>query len=166
MRPILTLLVLLVALPCLAADPPLQDFKAALGPGATLVGLECDAAAGSLEIAYFDPSTPPAKPMDLWKLSDMVTVDRDQWLVTDERPLERTCSTRDDEFRVRFEPVPGNIHVMSLCGAVIFARAKVWKNGKLVFDEQFDSCNAEVIIRSARSERGADDPQILRTRTP
>lgn len=166
MRPILALLGLLVALPCFAADPPPQDFKAALGPGATLVGLECDPAAGSLEIAYFDPSAPPTKPMALWKMSDMVTVDRDQWLVTDQHPLERTCSTRDDEFLVRFEPVPGNIHVMSLCGAVIFARAKVWKNGKLLFDEQFDSCNADVIIRSVRFERGADAPQILRKRTP
>lgn len=166
MRPILSVLLLLVALPCLAADPPLQDYQTPLGPGAHLVGLDCDTAAGTLEIASFDPSSPPARPMDLWKTSDMVTVDRELWQVTDMRPLERTCSTGGDEFRVRFEPVPGNVYVNSLCGALTFARATVWKNGRVVFDEQFETCNAEVVIRSVRFERGVDAPHILRERTP
>ncbi|MGZ8304206.1 MAG: hypothetical protein ACXW2U_16875 [Telluria sp.] len=97
---------------------------------------------------------------------DMVTVDREQWLVTDERPLEPTCRIERDEYRVRFEPVPGNIHVMGICGAVTFARAKVCKNDALVFDDEFDKCDAESMIRSVRFERGTDVPKILRDKAP
>ncbi|MGZ8341772.1 MAG: hypothetical protein ACXW2S_17765 [Telluria sp.] len=65
MRALLFCGLLAAAQACAAADPPLQDFKKPLGPGATLVGMDCDLAAGTLELAYFYPSSPPTRPMDL-----------------------------------------------------------------------------------------------------
>lgn len=143
-----------------AVEPRLRDFREPLGPGANVIGMRCDQAAGTLELAYFDPSSPPLKPMALWLASDLVGVDRETMVVNEIRTLERSCTLGANVYRVVFEAVPGNVAVNSLCGAVTYANAKVWKNGRQVYDEDFERCGGTEAVRSVTFANGADIPQV------
>lgn len=160
MRAILLCGLFAAAHTCLAAEPRLRDFREPLGNGAILVGMHCDAVAGKLELAYFYPASPPGRAMDLWRTSDLVSVDSEHMMVVETHALERSCKLGANEYRVRFEGVPGNIHLNGLCGAVTFANAKVWKNGRQVFDQDFEQCEGNEAVRSVTFANGADIPDV------
>ena len=152
--------VILAAPLCGAADIPLYDFRKPTRDGVILVGMECHKKNGTLEVGLFHPNEPPAKRMDLWQTSDLVRYDRGSNMVTDVFEVERRCTLGNDHYVVRLGGLPGAPNAMWQCGAVVTAKAKVWKNGRLIFDKELDRCEGGNAIRVVRFSAGSDVPRI------
>ena len=144
------------------ADVPLYDFRQPVRDGVILVGMECNHKSQSLEIGIFDAGNPPAKRMDLWRTSDLVTYDAKTYMVTSIRHLERSCATGSDRYQVRFEGLPGAMNAMWMCGAVVTAKASVWKNGRLIYEQELSRCGADGSVRLARFVLGSDVPTLVK----
>ena len=144
------------------AEVPRYDFRQPLRDGAILVGMECNHKNEVLEIGIYPAGNPPAKRMDLWKTSDLVSYDAKTFMVSGIRHVERTCTFRHDRYQVRFDGLPGAANAMWMCGAVVTATARVWKNGRLVYEQELARCGAEDSVRIARFGRGSDVPELVK----
>jgi len=144
-----------------SAEVPLYDFNQPVRDGMILVGMECNHKKQSLEIGIFDSGNPPTKRMDLWKTSDLVTYDAKTSMVTSIRQLHRSCTIGNDRYQVRFDGLPGAMNAMWTCGAIVTAKAKVWKNGRLIYEKELSRCGADDSVRVARFDLGVDIPVQL-----
>ena len=160
-RAILTGLCILVA-DASSAEVRLYDFKQPVRDGVTLVGMECNHKSQSLEIGIFDSANPPTKRMDLWRTSDLVTYDAKTYMVSSIRHLERSCTIGSDRYQVRFEGLPGAMNAMWMCGAVVTAKANVWKNGRLVYEQELARCGVDDSVRLAKFVLGVDVPTLVK----
>lgn len=145
-----------------AAEVAAYDFRQPLRDGVILVGMECNHKSKTLEIGIFDAGNPPAKRMDLWKTSDLVTYDTETYIVQDVRHLERTCLIDNTRYRVRFDGLPGAANAMWMCGAVVTATAHVWKNGRLIFQQDLARCGHEESVRGATFGLDSDVPTLVK----
>jgi hypothetical protein len=143
-------------------EVPLYDFRQRVRDGVILVGMECNHKSQSLEIGIFDAGNPPAKRMDLWRTSDLVTYDAKTYMVTSIRHLERSCTIGSDRYQVRFEGLPGAMNAMWMCGAVVTAKASVWKNGRLIYEQGLSRCGADESVRLAKFVPASDIPTIVK----
>ncbi|MET3133370.1 hypothetical protein AAKU55_003660 [Oxalobacteraceae bacterium GrIS 1.11] len=159
MRPLLAACLYLAAHASFADNIPEYDYTKPLKDGVNVVGMECHKKNGTLELGYFDSTSPPTKRMDLWRSYDLVKYDAHS-MVKKILEVERHCQLADDRYVIRFRGAPGNSNAMGHCGATVYAGAKVWKNGVMVFDQDFESCDAKETIRSVRFSHGSDLPQI------
>lgn len=142
----------------IAAEISLYDFKEPVRDGMVLVGMECNHKTQTLEIGIFDSGNPPNKRMDLWKTSDLVSYDPKTSMVTSIRHLYRNCTIGNDRYKVRFDGLPGAMNAMWTCGAIVTAKAKVWKNDRLIYEQGFSRCGADESVRLARFDLGTDIP--------
>ncbi|MES2759660.1 MAG: hypothetical protein V4693_20000 [Pseudomonadota bacterium] len=156
---VLLLCLLLAASVCGAADVPLYDFRKPLRDGVILVGMECHTKNRTLEVALFDGNRPPDKRMDLWPTAELVRYDGETNMVSEILELERQCMLGDDRYVVRFRGLPGAANATWQCGAIVTASAKVWKNGRLLFDGVLDTCDGANKIR-VRFRAGSDIAHI------
>jgi len=145
-----------------SAELPLYDFNQPVRDGVILVGMECNHKKQSLEIGIYDSGNPPTKRMDLWKTSDLVIYDAKTSMVSSIRQLHRNCSIGNDHYQVRFDGLPGAMNAMSPCGAIVTAKAKVWKNGRLIYEQALSKCGADDSVRVARFDLGEDIPIQLK----
>lgn len=145
-----------------SAEVAAYDFRQPLRDGMILVGMECNHKSKTLEIGIFDAGNPPAKRMDLWKTSDLVAYDTETYMVQDVRNLERTCLINDTHYRVRFEGLPGAANAMWICGAVVTATAHVWKNGRLIFEQDLSRCGHDESVRGAIFSPNSDVPTLVK----
>ena len=145
------------------ADVPLYDFRQPVRDGVILVGMECNHKTGALEFGIFDEGTPPTKRMDLWRTTDLVTYDVQTYMVSSTRHLERNCTIEKDHYRVRFDGLPGALNAMWICGAVVTAKASVWKNDRLIYQEELAKCGVDDSVRLARFVPGSDVPTLVKT---
>lgn len=53
---------------------------------------------------------------------------------------------------------------MWMCGAATSVHAIVWRDEKIVFDEDLDKCNSDEYIRQVRFKNGIDIPEVIRRR--
>jgi hypothetical protein len=153
---------ILVTNSCFAGAIPTYDFRKPLNDGMTLVGLECHKKNETLELGLFDASTPPIKRMDLWDTWDLVKIDPKIDQISAVRSVERSCVIRGARYLIRFTGLPGNFNIQGRCGAAVSAHAKVWKDGKLLFDQDFEQCGDEEGsgIRTVRFSRDSDQPLV------
>jgi hypothetical protein len=159
LRPV-HLCLFLAARVCGAAEIPEYDFRKPLRDGVIAVGMECHKKNRTLELGLFYPNKPPSKRMDLWLTRDLVHYDPDSLMVTEVLELERQCTIGDDRYRVRLRGLPGAANANWICGAVVTAEAQVWKNDRLIFDEELDRCSGGKAIRIVRFSHGSDEPEI------
>lgn len=144
------------------AGVPLYDFKQPVRDGVILVGMECNHKSEALELGIFEAGNPPAKRMDLWKTSDLVTYDAKTYMVSSIRHVERSCTIGNDRYQVRFEGLPGAMNAMWMCGAVVTAKASVWKNGRLIYEQELSRCGVDDSVRLARFVPGTDIPMLVK----
>lgn len=140
------------------------DFKQPIRDGIILVGMECNRNTQSLELGIFEGGYPPIKRMDLWKTSDLVTYDAKTNMVSGIQYVERRCTIGKDRYRVRFAGLPGAPNAMWQCGAIITAKASVWKNGRLIYEQPLLPCGVDGAVRLARFVSGTDIPTVIRER--
>jgi hypothetical protein len=57
---------------------------------------------------------------------------------------DRRSSNADDTrivgYRIRLTGEPGNWNMNGECGAITFAKAAVWRDGKMIFNKSLSSC--------------------------
>lgn len=144
------------------AGVPLYDFRQAVRDGVILVGMECNRKTESLELGIFESRYPPTKRMDLWKTSDLVTYDAETNMVSSVLHVERNCTIGKDRYRVRLAGLPGAPNAMWACGAIVTAKASVWKNGRLIYDQKLLSCGVDGAVRLVRFVSGTDVPTLVK----
>ena len=145
------------------ADVPIYDFRQPVRDGVILVGMECNhKKSQSLEIGIFSAGNPPAKRMDLWKTSDLVSYDAKTYMVTSIRHVERACVIGNDRYRVRLDGLPGAMNAMWMCGAVVTAKASVWKNNRPIFEKELSRCGVDASVRLVRFVPGTDVPTLVK----
>jgi hypothetical protein len=72
----------------------------------------------------------------------MLVTYNDDGFIGDVRSEHGVCRLSDGEYRIKIMPNPGNANVQGVCGAWMGAGAKVEKDGKTLFDGNFDnSCH-------------------------
>jgi hypothetical protein len=160
-RAVVAGLCILVSHACLA-EVPLYDFRQPVRDGVMLVGVECNHKSQSLEIGIFYSGNPPTKRMDLWKTSDLVSYDPQTYFVASIRHVERSCAIGDDRYQVRLEGLPGATNAMWMCGAIVTAKASVWKNGHLIYEQGLSQCGVDNSVRIARFVPGTNVPTVVR----
>lgn len=144
------------------AGVPLYDFKQPVRDGVILVGMECNHKSLSLELGIFDAGNPPTKRMDLWRTADLLTYDARTYMVTSIRHVERSCAIGNDRYQVRLEGLPGAMNAMWMCGAVVTAKASVWKNGRLIYEQELSRCGVDDSVRLARFVPASDIPTLVK----
>jgi hypothetical protein len=144
------------------AGVPLYDFKQPVRDGVILVGMECNHKGQSLEFGIFEGGHPPAKRMDLWRTSDLVTYDPDTNMVSSIQQVDRSCTIGNDHYQVRFRGLPGAANAMWMCGAVITAKASVWKNGRLIYEQELLRCGVDDSVRLVRFVPNTDVPSLVK----
>jgi hypothetical protein len=162
MRGLAGLCIGLLALPVLAREVPTYDYRQPMRDGVILVGMECHKKNHTLEIGIFYPSAPPGKPMDLWRTDQLVTFDRKTNFVDQVNEVRKSCVLDGHRYQVRFLGIPGAANAMWMCGASESARATVWRDGQMIFDEDLDRCGVEDGILKARFSPANDKPVIER----
>jgi hypothetical protein len=89
----------------------------------------------------------------------MLVTYNDDGFIGDVRSEHGVCRLSDGEYRIEIVPNPGNANVQGVCGAWMGAGAKVEKDGKTLFDGNFDnSCHlpdepviSRVLIRPGKA---------------
>lgn len=160
---VLVAAVTLVATVQSKAMVPQYDYRLPMADGMALVGMDCQRKQRSLELAFFYPDKPPRRQMDLWRTSDLVKFDPVTWFLTDVYEVERRCNAGKDKYIVRFRGVPGASNAQWQCGSSSGAHATVWKNGKIVFDDEMAVCQDDSYIRRVRFSPGTDMPIVVRS---
>lgn len=143
---------------------PQYDYRQPMADGVALVGLDCQRKQRRLELAFFYPDQPPRRPMVLWRTSDLVKFDPVTLFLTDVYEVERKCVLGKDKYIVRFRGVPGASNAQWQCGSSSGAHATVWKNGRLVFDDEMAVCQDDSYIRRMVFKSGTDMPVITHAR--
>lgn len=144
------------------AGVPRYDFKQPVRDGVILVGMECNHKSQSLEFGIFESAYPPAKRMDLWRTSDLVTYDLDTNIVSSILQVERSCAIGNDHYQVRFRGLPGAANAMWMCGAVVTAKASVWKNGRRIYEQELLRCGVDDSVRLVKFVPGTDVPRLVK----
>lgn len=144
------------------ADVPIYDFRKPVRDGVILVGMECNHKSQSLEIGIFYAGNPPTKRMDLWKTSDLVSYDEKTYMVTSIRHVERRCTIGGDRYKVRLDGLPGAMNAMWMCGAGVTAKASVWKNSRLILQQELLRCGVDDGVRLVRFVPGTDVPTLVK----
>lgn len=146
----------------LAAAPiPMVDYQTRLNDGDTVIGMECHWKNQTLEIGQFDSTRPPPRRMDLWSAWNLVHFNDKTGILTKTLSVERQCKLGAATFKVRFTGAPGNANIQGRCGAFVNARATVWKNGRKLFDQEFEDCMGEQPgIATVRFTPASDTPII------
>lgn len=157
---VLVVAVSLVAAVQSKAVVPQYDYRQPMADGVSLVGMDCQRKQRRLELGFFYPDKPPRRPMDLWKTSDLVKFDTTTWFLTDVYEVERHCVIGKDRYVVRFRGVPGASNAQWQCGGTSGAHATVFKNGRVVFDDEMAVCQDDSYIRKVEFKPGTDMPVV------
>jgi hypothetical protein len=153
---------LLLASSLCNAEVPNYDAHLPQKDGVVLVGTECHHRNLTLEIGLFFPDDPPTKRMDLWNTSDLVKFNPTTSNLEKVETVEKRCNIGGNRYKVQFKGIPGASNAMSMCGADTGIHASVWRNDKLVFDEDLNACRRNDYVRQVRFKDGVDAPEIDR----
>lgn len=157
--------IFLLALSSLSsAEVPTYDPRQAPPNGVSLVGIECHHRNLTLEIGLFVPGDPPTKRMDLWDIFEFVKFNPSTYFLEKVETVDRRCDIGGTRYKIQFEGVPGANNAMWMCGAATSVHAIVWRDEKIVFDEDLDKCNSDEYIRQVRFKNGIDVPEVIKRR--
>ena len=112
-----------------------------------LVGVECNKSRHYLRIGLFDAHAVPDRRMNLWDTFDLKKNDANGDAVAKVLSVERRCDLGRQHYRIRITGAPGNWALNGPCGALTYARAKVWKNGAVIFDDDLSSCKDDHMLK-------------------
>lgn len=159
---LLSSLVLSMASSLCSAEVPTYNAHQPQRDGVVLVGMECHHRNLTLEIGLFLPADPPTKRMDLWNISDLVKFNPTTYNLEKVETVERRCNVGRNHYKIQFEGIPGASNAMWMCGAATGVHASVWRNDKLVFDEDLNKCSRDDYIQQVRFKDGVDVPEVDR----
>jgi len=142
------------------AEVPTYDARQPQRDGITLVGMECHHRNLTVEIGLFFPASPPAKRMDLWNISDLVKFNPSTYFVEKIEAVERRCNTGGNQYRIRFQGIPGASNAMWMCGAGTGVHATVWRNERMVFDDDLYKCSQDEYIGAVRFKNDVAVPEV------
>lgn len=160
-RSLSSIFLLLVSSLC-SAEVPTYDARQPQRDGITLVGMECHHRNLTLEIGLFFPTSPPTKRMDLWSISDLVKFNPSTYFLEKVEAIERRCNIGGNRYKVRFEGIPGANNAMWMCGAGTGVHASVWRNEKMLFDEDLYKCNRDDYVSLVLFKNGVAAPEVER----
>jgi hypothetical protein len=123
-----------------------------------IVGLECNRHSNSLQLGFFYAYNLPEKRMDLWDTFFLKKNNENGDLVVKVLSVTRSCHLGGHGYKIKITGAPGNWNLNGDCGGVTYAAAKIWKNGKLIFDEALSTCSNEPPLRSITFFAGNDTP--------
>jgi hypothetical protein len=155
-------IVLCLASSLCSAEVPTYNAQQPQRDGVVLVGMECHHLNLTLAIGLFFPANPPTKRMDLWNISDLVKFNPTMYNLEKVETVERRCNIGGNHYKIQFEGIPGASNAMWMCGAATGVHASVWRNDKLVFDEDLNKCSREDYIEQVRFKDGVDAPEVDR----
>ncbi|MYN29352.1 hypothetical protein [Duganella levis] len=144
------------------AEVPTYDLHQTQRDGVVLVGMECHHRNLTWEIGLFFPANPPTKRMDLWNIADLVKFNPTTYNLEKVETVERRCNVGGNHYKIQFEGIPGASNAMWMCGASNGVHASVWRNDKLVFDEDLNKCSRDDYIQQVRFKDGVDAPEVDR----
>ena len=106
-----------------------------------IVGGACRQADNRLEIGLYTSYELPAdSKIELWDTFDLKKDNPDGESIAKLLHVERRCVLNRDRYRVRLTGEPGNWNMNGECGALTYAKATVWRNGKVIFDKPISTC--------------------------
>lgn len=123
-----------------------------------IVGVECSKAGNYLQIGFFDAYNVPEKRMDLWDTFDLKKNNANGDGVEKALSVERRCSLGAHHYKLRITGAPANWNLNGACGSITYAKAKVWKDGALIFDEDISSCRDDRALKLMTFFPEADKP--------
>lgn len=148
-----------------AAEVPMVDYQARISDAATLVGMDCQAKNRTLEIGNYHADNRPRKRMDLWTTDSLVVWDRETADLLTTLSVERSCKIGGAEYTVKLTGAPGAWNTTRQCGDFVSARATVWKDGHLVFDDILEECmGSKRGIATVRFTPASHKPVVKRLR--
>jgi hypothetical protein len=133
-----------------------------------IVGVACNHADNRVEIGLYTPGELPAdRRIDLWDTFDLIKDNPDGASIAKLLHVERRCVLKRDRYRIRLTGEPGNWNMNGECGAITYAKATVWLNGKPIFDKPIASCEdyrttGAHVLKLIIFQPSSDDP-ILRS---
>jgi hypothetical protein len=146
---------------CFAFDAPQYSSEWA-NDGTRIVGMECHKKKQTLELGYFTPNNIPDKRMDLWDTFDLKENTEDGGSVKTVHEVVRRCNIGTDRYVVKVRPVLGNWNLNGECGGNTAGGAKVFKNGVLVFDSNFEECGSEEVTVKVYFSSAIEKPEITK----
>ena len=160
-------LVLFSAAQCATAvEIPTIDYRTEQSDSTKLIGMECHWRKQTLEIGNFTSLNRPTRRMDFWSADDLVVWNQETSDLVKTLSVERRCKLGAATYTVRFTGAPGNSNAARRCGAFMTAHATVWKNGRKIFDQEFEECMGEERgIATVRFTPASDTPVITRLPT-
>lgn len=123
-----------------------------------IVGLECNRNNNSLQLGFFDAYHLPEKRMDLWDTFSLKKNNADGDKVVKVLSVVRICNLGGHRYQIKITGAPANWNLNGECGSLTYATAKVWKNGKLIFDEAISECDDRHQLRSITFSPENDAP--------
>lgn len=130
------------------------------------VGIGCDQEAKTLEIGYFNAHNLPSSGMSLWHLFDLKTNsspdERGNQHVLAVHDVTHVCSFGTTRYVIKIQAVPVSWNFTGPCGGLTYGRATIYKNGRKLFDEIFETCESTEIIAKVRLTAATDGPTITR----
>ena len=112
-----------------------------------LVGVECNKSETLLRIGLSDVHHVPEQKMDLWDTFDLKKNNARGDAVAKVLSVRRRCDLGRAHYRIRITGAPGNWTLNGACGGLTYARAKVWKNGAAIFDDDLSGCGDDRTLK-------------------
>ena len=147
-----------------SAEVPTYDIRQAPPNGASLVGIECHHRNLTLEIGLFIADNAPTKRMDLWNIEDLVKFNPSTYFLEKVETVTRRCDIDGVRYKVQLRGIPGANNAMWPCGGGTGVNAVVWRNEKIVLNEDLDKCNSENYISLVRFKDATAAPEVIRCR--
>lgn len=100
--------------------------------------------------------------MDLWDTFDLKKNRTDSDYVEKIYTVARNCDIGNDHYLIKISAEPGKWNLNGECGGVTYARAKITKNKKVVFDQAFEDCRGEFVIHSVLFTNSSSAPIVTK----
>ena len=127
--------------PCVATEITEYDRRSSSGDDTLIVGVACDQARNRLDIGLYTPYELPAgEKIALWNTFDLKKDNPDGESIAKVHHVERRCVLGRHRYRIRLTGEPGNWNMNGECGAITYAKAAVWRDGKMIFNKSISSC--------------------------
>lgn len=149
---------------CFGAEARQYDPRSMVSDDQLIVGVECDKSGKQIHIGLYPPAQVPKRKMDLWDTFDLKKNNADGTTVKAILSVTRSCYMGKQKYRIKISGAPGNWNMNGQCGALTYARAAVWRNGALIYDDNISGCEDLITPKLLIFRVGSDTP-ILRSGT-
>jgi hypothetical protein len=132
---------------CSAGEVRQYDRNSPKSDDRFIVGVECNKVSKQLQVGFFDAHNLPGKRMDLWDTFDLKKNNANGDAVEKVLSVERRCNLGSHRYQLRITGAPANWNLNGTCGSLTYAKAKVWKDGALIFNDDISSCQDARVLK-------------------